>query len=249
MGFTIFEEIYFYLYEYAVWIGAVSLVIGAVLYLILRAKSSPHKAFSVVMPLILIIGGAYLILWNFRIINLPYRYPDTSSADAAQAIQENQNNARKITFKTFLPAYTPTYVSSRTRILSVFINGDSQPQFTVEYHKYLSGLYINSDVFSLAETAPAGVITKETSRSGSCDSVEPLSDFYAVGKNADGGVIYKASGDGEYYLTDYQGTRLELHHCALDATDTTLQDADALKMLKSLTAFNVKTADFTDPRE
>ncbi len=251
---NVFELTYLYVHEYALYIGCALISIGLLIAFLRRRRSG--RLLGVLGYVMALLGG-YLILWNFRIINIPYRSPDMTAHYEAEAIKENQKNAGRVDFKTFNMSYTPEYVRSWTPIISVLLFTKDEArdppvaehtQVNIEYAKYLTGQYINSEVLVLSQDKPVLDIRKETTRSGSCTTSSKLNSYEVIGRNDAGSDILKGTSDLDTaYLTDYMGTRLILQNCHISGKGE-LTDKEALKMLHNLVQFDIKTANFRDPR-
>lgn len=247
MNFNLFEIAYFLIYDFASYIGCTFISIA--LLVVFVRKQHLSKRLKIILG-VLAVSGLYLILWNFRIINLPYRNADKTKQDKVQAIQENKDATRYVDYNTFKPSYTPSYIKSWSPIYSVLPPTDADPaRVTIEYDRYLTGEYLDSEVTSLFENKPSVDIHQESTRNSSCSTAYILKKYDLIGHNDSGGDILKASDDIETaYLTDYMGTRLVLQSCSLSGGNE-LTDQYALKMFHNLKPFDIKTANFSDPRK
>ena len=262
----VWYTVYDFAYDHPLVIGIVCAIIGVVIYAVIQRKFHQPKRIFVVPAILLIVAGLYIILWNFRIIDYPHRNIDDTKAYKLLEENNNRQRAQKITFKVYKFAYIPEYLTSRTQINSVLEvpntstnTSDSSTlgqssktlQFDVEYHKYLTGIYINSDAISLSESVPIVMDIKlERTRTGCCSLAGyPFDKFELIGKNTEGGDITKASGSiGITYFTDYSGTRLALTHNHLSEAQSSLSDTEAIRLLQSVVPLDINSVNFTDKR-
>lgn len=256
-----FETSYLFVHIYALQVGTLLTLMG-VFGLIFTAKKGLMRSKWLLVIIPVMVFGAYLVLWNFRIINIPYRHPERAKYQETYA-KENANQARNMTFNIFQVSYLPDYISSRKRINGVYeLTSDghiSTPandsesattkilQFNTDYHKKLGpNTHVSSDVISIVQSKPTIDIKQEKSRVGCCSSSYSLSNFTVIGKNKEGADIFKAYALGGYfYLTDYMGTRIVMNHSTSPGVVSPLTDAEAVKTFQNLLPIAVSEIDFT----